>query len=253
MVNDLPPGDEDVEVADDAGLDEPDPQPEVDVAALQREVEQLRNRDSALDRDLKAAIGRFQSSIDKLSSGRGDSDKIAVQAQSQFEAVNAAMDALLQDETIAPETRARVQQQRDRAKADSELAAMKAQLEALTNASNAQQDSGPASNPTYGLQTELEEWIADEELDPNDPIFDWKGEATVLLRNEGEAAVRRYFRRKINEAKADRDAADRRQDRKTSAGEKVTPAGDSLRDLDPSKPLEERLRIMAEHGIIPPP
>lgn len=212
-------------------------------------VAQLEATTAAHKRDITAAVGRFQSLQAKIDAG--DATAAEVRAlRTASTAAQEAIDALAEDEAIDPSVKARVAGARSKAAvaaAEDEKAALKARLDAL-------EARGSEPAPTAGVSSfEQELWgmIESFDLDKNDPIFDWKGEATRILTNQGEAATRKYFTAKIREKLDEDTSTDRRQMRKTAGAKGETkPAGAGAKELDEARPLEERLKYLQSIGAI---
>ena len=232
----------------DAGA-ESDGQGEDDrLAALQREVETLRAANIKLDRDLKASVGRFQSSLSRLESGRGDPDALKREVEANIAEVRGALSAILEDENLSPEVRDRARAAAQRVKSESELGALKAELEQLKN--GGRRETPSLSFDAADFEDSMVTLIETAGLDPDDPVWDWKGAATRALLDGGPAGGRSYFRQKIAEVKASKDAGERRQSRKQTAGKGPDPAGGNSTFLDPSLGREANLKTLVDLGVV---
>ena len=238
--------DTDTGLDDDAGDVTGDEQDEDDVAVLKREIAELRNQNNLLDRGLKADIGRLHSLIARAESGRGSTEAQQRQIAAQVEAVKGTLAAVLDDDTISPEIRARARAAAEKAEADAKLAGMQAQLEARRSAPPDSGNQGSASE----FEEELVNLVESHGLNPDDAaLFDWQ-QATQILNAQGKGATRAYFRQRITEAKATQQAATRRQTRKEAGKGSPPPDGANTRNLDPSLPLEDRLKKLIADGVI---
>lgn len=212
---------------------------------LSSEVAELRSQNVQAVRNFNLQVGRLQSLVAKIDSGRGDTDKLITQFNSQVSAVDGAINAILEDETLAPDIKAKVAQARIKANSDSELATLKAEMAAIKTGSIAPPTTGELS-----LEASIVEEIESFGLNPDDDTFDWKGEASNVLTTKGPAATRTYFRTKIKEMLAAQSATERREERKQAAGDKVTPENKSTRLLDPANSAESNIKKLIEMGVI---
>ena len=239
----LPPSDEDTGLDGDAGDEPGDEQGEDDVAVLKREIAELRTQNSKLGGEVKAQLGRFQSLLDRAAARGGATETQQRQIDVQLEAVKGALTAVLEDDTMSPEIRAKARAAAEKAEADAKLASMQAQLEARSGGSR----EAPSSRADF--EEELEHLIESHGLDP-DKGFDWSL-AAQILDTQGKNATRAYFRKQIAELTAARQAAERRQSRKKAAGEGGPgPEGSSQRLLDDSKSSDEKLKWLIENGVL---
>ena len=242
----LPDEDEEEESPDQDPNASSEQQTGVSLEQLATEVATLKTQSTKAMRDFSAAVGRLNSLYTKLESGRGDTVTTVNQLNAQVKAVDGMLAAVLEDEGLDPKVRAKAAEVRSKVTGDSELANLKAEIDALKNGDKEQRQAPPAD-------TAFEQSIVDEiesyGLSPDDPTFDWKGEATSLLMGQGPGATRTYFRTKIKELLASGGAADRRQERKKAAGEKV-PAGNKAARTFNSGNEEEDIKTLIKMGII---
>lgn len=215
--------------------------------SLQAEVAALRASDTQRQTALISAVGRLQSLQAKVDAGNGDAETLS-KMDAQLSAAHDMLDALLEDEAVDPKVRAKAQAARTKATSKSELDELRRKVEKLeAPKATAQPETTNAPTPfEVGVVTAIEA----AGLDPNDAIFDWKGEASSLLHTQGAAAARDYFKRKIAEGIEAKAAAGRRQTRKDAAGEKTTPAGDAENPLNPARSLEDRAKYLRSIGAI---
>lgn len=242
----LPTTDEDTGLEEDAGDEADGEQDEDDVAVLKREIAELRGQNDKLERGLKADIGRLHSLITRAESGRGNTEAQQRQIEAQLEAVKGTLSAVLDDDTISPEIRARARAAAEKAIADAKLAGMQAQIESRGRTPEPDAPAGGGQDFEDGIVFAIEA----AGLDPDDSaLFDW-AEAGQILRAQGQGATRAYFRKKIGEAKATQQATSRRQTRKDAGKGSPSPEGSSTRELDPSLSTEVRLKKLIEMGVI---
>jgi len=231
--------------------DDGDGQPEFTAeafAALQQKVTDLEGTQTRTQRDVTAAIGRYQSLSAKVDAKPEDTGALKA-LQQQSGAVIEALKALLDDEAIDPAVKR---------KASDTLAKLPdAERTALENRIAELERGGrkPTAEPATGgtsLENELVDEITSYGLNPDDPAFDWKGEATSLLRAQGASAVKGYFRKQIKTLLEEQSAASRRQSRKkagTTDG-KTPSANNATKPLDATRPVEDRLKVLREMGVI---
>jgi hypothetical protein len=219
---------------------------QAEIAASKAEIAALRSADTRRQTDLVSAVGRLQSLQAKVDAGNGDAATLA-ELDTRLGAAHDMLDALLEDEAVDPKVREKAKAVRSKATKDSEIADLRREVEALKapKATAPQPDNGPTPFET-GVITAIEA----AGLDPDDAIFDWRGEASALLNGQGPAAARDYFKRKIAEALELKAVAGRRQSRKTAAGDTGTPAGAAGNPLDPSRPKDEQLAYLRSIGAI---
>jgi len=200
---------------------------EVDrLAQLEERLASIEGQNTKLIRDFSASVGRVQSLIDRVESGRQyDTERLRTQISSAVGGVEKQLDTILESDAIDPEIRARAQQARDRLRADTEQAQNKAEIEALKAAVlYRQQQPQVDPNQLTPLETNVHTMIAEAGMKIED--FDWQ-EANTVLSRRGEPGVYTYFTNKIAERKSEATAADRRQAKKRSAGN-GTPSGSGV-------------------------
>ena len=212
-------------------------------------VAKLESATAAHTRDLTAAVGRFQSLQAKVDAGSATAAEVRALSVAQA-AAQEAIDAIAEDEALDPTVRTKAAAARSRAAtklAEDEKAALQARLDALESRGTAA--AAPAGVDPF--EQELWDMIESFGLEKTDPIFDWKGEATNLLMNQGQAATRRYFTAKIRERLATEDTSDRRQMRKSAGKVGGSPAASTgVKELDASRPIEDRLKYLQSIGAI---
>lgn len=258
--DDSPPDDQNLDPGDDAGDegDDEEQSQETELDQLKREIAELRAQNQKVGRDFQSSVGRLHSLIERLQSGRGSTDALEAQVKTQIEAVNHTLEAILEDETTSPELRARARAIAKEAQSASELAALRAEVAAMKggNKNDDAEDDTSGGRPVSPFEQGIVLAIQAAGHDPDDPIFDWSGEATRIFNAQGEQATLAYFRQKIGEATTAKAAAERRQSRKKageSGGGSPPPEGTGARHLDPSLPKDERLRRMVEMGVLAQP
>ena len=240
--------DDDAEGAEAPEADDAE-QGEDRLAALQRELQASQATVAKLEREVKASIGRFQSAVSRLEAGRGDPDALKREVEAQFSEVRGALSAILEDEAISPEVRERARAVAQTAKSEAAMRALQAELEQLKTAGRREDATTPAFDPAE-FEASMVDLIEAADLDPDDPVWDWKGNATRALLEGGVAGGRAYFRSKIAEVKASRQAGERRQARKQTAGKGPDPAGGSTSQLDPSRGKEANLKALVDMGVV---
>ena len=247
--DDLPPDDDqDTGLDEDAGTGADDGQGDDKLALLEQQIAELKAQNTRLDRDFKSGVGRLQSIVTRLESGRGDPDALQRQFNSEMSGVRNILDAILQDENISDESRARARSAIERAKSESDLAAVKAKLEALEGGGRRVEDDDVLPRRARDFENAMVFAIEQAGLDPDDPMWDWAGAATQVFVQQGEAAGQAYFRKKIGDARATQQASERRQSRKESAGKggaSTAAEGGSTRLLDPANNKEQNLKTLA--------
>lgn len=218
-----------------------------EIALLKQEVALLRAQNNKTVKDFSAAVGRYQSLVDKLESGRGDTDKIARQVQSSIGAVDQVLETILGDETFSPEIRARAMAIRSSAKASTELDGLKAEIEALKNRKPEPPVAADSAQELSPIEQLVHTMIGAASLKIED--FDWN-EAGSVYSTGGDMGVIGYFTNKIAEKRAEAQAAERRQSRKTSASKPPEQAGATRapeqRLNDPTLDLDARYKILQD-------
>lgn len=239
---------DDQDSSDEGDSGETENQPEgLTLEKLAAEVAMLRQSQAKTLRDFNAAVGRVQSVVSRIDSGRGDTDQLTKQLRSQIGAVDKAIDAILEDETMSPEIKERARAARSNAAATSELEDIKAQLEALKNPAK---PDAPDDSAVLSFEDSIVEEIESYGLDPDDAAFDWKGEATQIMLTKGADETRKYFRRKVKDILAEKAAAERRQSRKESSSKKPDASGSNMREFDPDQGNEANIKKLIDLGII---
>lgn len=237
---------EDSEDSDAEDTAEEPKQPD-ELALLKQEVALLRAQNTKTVKDFSAAVGRYQSLVDKLESGRGDTDKIARQVQSSIGAVDQVLETILADETFSPEIRARAMSIRASAKASTELDGLKLEIEALKNRKPEPPVQQTQQEDLTPIEQTVHTMINSATLKVED--FDWN-EAGTVYQTGGDAGVIGYFTNKIAEKRAEAQAAERRQSRKTSSSKSPEQAGSSRTPEqmlgDSSLDLDQRRKILAD-------
>lgn len=216
--------DPDSDATDDTDADDSEdkaPEPEVDkLALLEQQVTALATQNAKLIKDFNSAVGRYQSLMDKLESGKGDTDALVRQVNSSVGAVEQVLDTILNDESVDPELRRKAAEVRSRTKADTELATIKAELEAVKTKQNTPQ--AEVDDDLSPLEGMLNKMVIAAGFHPTRD-FDWV-EAAGVYEKDGEDAVISYFTNKIIEKKTEASATTRRQERKTNASKTPDPA-----------------------------
>jgi hypothetical protein len=240
--------DEGLEDSDDVdGVEPPD-----ELALLKEEIASLRTQNaqqSKAVKDFSAAVGRYQSLIDKMEAGRGDTDKLARQLAASVGGVEQVIDTILADPNIDPEVRARALAARDSTKANAKLASLEAEIEALKNKPEPVQEV--QSNELTVLERTVHTMINRSGLQIED--FNWTEANLVYSQTGSEAEIISYFTNKIAEKKAESTAAERRQARKASAGKPAPKgadnAGDIATQLENAKDLDEGVEMLRKLGV----
>ena len=212
----------DTESSEDSDTDSDAQQPDR-IALLEQQVAALATQNTKLVRDFSAAVGRYQSLQDKLESGKGDTDKLTKQLAASLGAVETALDTILNDESVDPALRQKAQEAKTKAKAQSEIDDLKAQMEALKTApKEIIKEIEDDSNDLSPLERVLNTMIVKAGFHPTRD-FDW-GEASQVFTAEGEDGVIGYFTTKISEKLAEAQTTSRRQARKDTASRTPNPA-----------------------------
>lgn len=217
------------------------------VNALEAELRAANTKNS---RDLIAAIGRVQSLQQKVDAGSPDAANVA-SLRTQMTAVNEMLDAVLDDETVDPKVKARATAARTKAQGVAEqerITAMQAEIDALKNP---KAPSEPAENAPTSFEAGVVTAIEAAGLDPDDELFDWKGEASTILTTQGPKAALAYFKKQIAAGLEAKATAGRRQTKKDAAGTQgARPSGDASDQLDPSRSAEDRYKYLKSIGAI---
>ena len=218
----LPEDDEDDLVEEPDDIEEDEEQPDEKLALLEQRLAAVEGQNSRLVRDFTASVGRVQSLVDRIESGRSaDTEKLQRQLSSAVGAVEQQLDAVLASDIVDPEIRQRAQQARDRMRAETELASLRDEVTELKNRPAVTPQVPPPSTGLSPLEQNVHAMIADASLTLED--FDWD-EARAVLERRGEPGIYSYFTNKIAEQKQETAAAGRRQAKKTNAGN-GTPSG----------------------------
>lgn len=216
---------------------------EVDkLSQLEDRLAAVEGQNTKLVRDFSSAVGRVQSLIDRLESGRQvDAERFKTQLNTAVGGVEQQLDTILSSDMVDPELRARAQQARDRLRAETEQASLKAEVAALKQAVTAPRQQAPDPSQLSPLETNVHTMIADAGLRIED--FDWT-EANTVYGTRGEPGVYAYFTNKIAERRAESNAADRRQTKKTNAG-KGSPSASGV-----GSDVTSKLEAAADNGDI---
>ena len=242
--------------ADDSADTPPSEEQSVDkVAALEAQVAALSAQNRQASQDFSTAVGRYNSILAKLNSGQGNSDAAVRQLYSQLVEMNESLDAVLSDETLDPKVREKAFAARNSAASKAKLEALEAEIAAIRSG---RYDSPPpaapqaaSADPILSFEDGLVSEIESYGLNPDDPAFDWKGQATQLLTTQGAAATQKYIRGVISSLLKESGASDRRQARKESGGGKVPAAGTATDGLALTNSDADNLKWLTEQGIIP--
>lgn len=185
------------------------------LAQFEERLAAIEGQSTKLVRDFSSAVGRVQSLVDRLESGRQvDAERFKTQLNTAVGSVEQQLDTILASDMVDPELRAKAQQARDRLRAETEQASLKAEMAALRAAVTTQRQA-PDPNQLSPIEVNVHTMIADAGLKIDD--FDWD-EANTVYGTRGEPGVYAYFTNKIAERKTEATAADRRQSKKVSAG-----------------------------------
>lgn len=241
--------DNDTDPSNDDGAGDGDPQA-VTLETLQAEVASLRAAQTKQVTDFTAAVGRYQSLEARVAARGGDAD-VLVELRSRQEAMDEALKAVLDDETVSPAIKARAQAAFDKQTAAAATArdtAQQKRIEALETAQRGGASGGAQAAAVSPFERGVLTAIEAADLDPDDPAFDWAGKASEAVL-KGEAAGLAYFKAKIKELVAARDG---RQTRKEAAGTAKggTASGGNKGALDASRPVEDRLKHLQTLGVI---
>lgn len=247
---DLPDDQEDTALDGDDETGDSGEQQGPTLEQLQTELATLKATNTKSQRELIAAVGRLQALQAKVDAGTGDSETVTA-LRTQMAAANEVLDALLDDEAIDPKVKERAGRARTKAQADSELAALKREIEALKADRKTPAQQTVNDNAPTPFEVGVVTAIQTAGLDPDDTaLFDWQ-EATQLFHTQGAAAARDYFKKKIEEGLASKSAAGRRQVKKEAGSTQVNKAGGpATNPLDPERPAEERLKYLISQGHI---
>ncbi len=226
-------------------------QPELTLEQVLARVEALETSTAAHRRDIVAATGRLQSLQTKIDAG-DDSSKTLRELRAAQQSADAALEAILEDEAIDPATKGKVAAAKRTATSDAEKQELLDRLDALEGKGKTQSQQNDDIPQVSVFEQEIWTMIESFGLKVNDPAFDWKGEATKVLTEQGEAATRKYFTSKIRELLEDDKSGDRRQMRKRAAGnqEKAPSASTLTKELDESRPIKDRLAHLRSLGAI---
>ena len=245
--NDDLPDDQDDTSGD--GTDDGGEQQGVTLEQLQAKIDSLEATNTKTSRDLIAAVGRLQALQSKVEAGTGDSDTVTA-LKTQMAAADEILNALLEDEAVDPKVKERAQGARTKAQSKTELDALRREIEELKKP-RTQQAAPDTDNAPSPFERGIVLAIQAAGLSPDDPIFDWKGEASAIFHQKGQDAATEYFRKQIEAGLAEKATASRRQNRKDAgATQSGKPGGDALKPLDPSRSIEDRLKHLKEIGAI---
>ena len=250
-------GDDDEDTGDDENVDSTDSdsddeQPGATVEVLQTQLRDLTTRLDQRDKqmnDLLASVGRVRSAQAALEKSHGENSAEAKRLQASLKGANTAIDAVLGDPAIDPAIRSRVDALRAQMERDSEIEELKQQVAATTRSRQdtvvPEQDSGPSP-----FERAMELAIRTSGLDPDSDLFDWAGEASRILRINGEQAATAYFSKQIAAGLEAKAAGTRRQARKAagSAGAKSDNSAGANPLTDGS--LEERMAHLRRIGAM---
>ena len=234
--------DESIEEVEDSE-DSEEQSGEIDkLAQLVERLANIEGRNNQLVKDFSSAVGRVQSLVDRLESGRQvDAERFKSQLNTAVGSVEQQLDTILASDMVDPEIRAKAQQARDRLRAEAEQATMKAEIEALKSTVTEQRQPQADPNQLSPVEYNVHTMIAEAGLKIED--FDWT-EANAVYGSRGEPGVYAYFTNKIAERKADATAAERRQAKKTSAG-KGSPSASGV-----GGDITSKLTAAADNGDI---
>lgn len=214
------------------------------LALLEAEIAALKNQTAQnikAVKDFSAAVGRYQSLSDRLESGRGDTEKLTRELSASVTAVDKVLETILSAEDISPELRARAVEVRNRAKAEAELADLKATVEALRTAPP-QREAQAAQTDLSPLEVTLNTMIMEAGFKPT-VDFDWAA-ITEAYKGGGDGGAIKYVLDQITEKRTEAQATARRQARRTEAGQ-GTPRGAA-----PGADFTAQLEAAADKGDI---
>lgn len=216
---------------------------------LKAELDDLRGQHTRSQRELISAIGRLQAMEARVKNS-GNAEDIAT-LRAGLKTANTLLDTLLEDEALDPKVKDRAA--RARAQADAESS--KAELEALRRQVAELRTPPAPQSVAENAPTPFEEGIVTAitaaGLDPDDPAFDWTGEASRILNSQGQRATVTYFQKKIAELVEAKGAANRREARRSAGRSQAgAPAGGAVDPLDPSRPVSEGYEALKKMGAI---
>ena len=211
--------DEEVEDSIEDDSTEEDSQQPDELALLKAEVAALRNQNSKIAKDFSAAVGRYQSLVDRLESGRGDTDKLSREIASSVNAVDKVLETILSADDISPELRARALEVRRSAKAEADLDSLRAEVESLKNR-KPEPVVVDTSNELSPLERTVHTMINKAGFSIED--FNWT-EANAVFSRDGDEGVVAYFTDQIVNRKVEASSTGRRQAKKESS--KGSPRG----------------------------
>lgn len=240
-----PLSDEETPAEDESSTEEEGPD---ELATLKAEVALLRTQNTRALNEAKSAIGRYQALQAKVESGSAATEAEAKRLNGAVSAVNEALDALLDDESLSPEVKARVRQVRDSKQRASEVDALRAEIDALKNPPKREEEPRGQDELTP-IERQVHRMINAAGLKIED--FDWD-QAKVHYTLNGDDGVISYFTEQIVQKKTSSASKPKALDEKKANAGPGAPRGSAtnVRPLDPSRPLEERLKYMREQGII---
>lgn len=207
--------------------DETEGQADDKFALFEQRIAGLEATNAKLVSDFSASVGRVQSLITRLESGRGeDTERLQKQVNSAVSTVESQLDVILASEMVDPEIRARAQQARDRMRAEADVASLRDEVTQLRNRPPV--IIPPVTNELSPTEQNVHAMIFEAGMKLED--FDWE-EARGVVSRRGEPGVYSYFTNKIAEHKAEQAATERRQARKTSAGKGAPAAAGTSGDI----------------------
>lgn len=194
--------------------EDPEGQTEDKFALFEQRIAGIEAQNTKLVSDFAASVGRVQSLITRLESGReGDTERLQKQVNSAVSTVESQLDVILSSEAVDPEIRARAQQARDRMRAEADVASLRDEVAQLKNRPAVVQPQ--QTNDLSPIEQNVHAMIFEAGMKLED--FDWE-EARGVGSRRGEPGIYSYFTNKIAEQKAELAATERRQARKTNAG-----------------------------------
>ena len=186
-----------------------------EMATLRTEVALLRAQNAKTANEVKAAIGRYQALLTAADAGREVSTTQSKRLEGAVGAVENALDALLDDESITPEVKTRVRAARAEARAKADTSAMREEIEALKKAPVRREPEPAADDELAPIEKTVHALIRRAGMKIED--FDWAA-ASAIYSTKGDDGVIDHFMTLIDTKRAETEATGRRQARKTNAG-----------------------------------
>lgn len=242
-------GDEDEEDEESEDEDSKDDEGS-ETELLRAKIEKLETNHANELNSFRSAMGRFQSSVDKLEQGRGDPRALERDVSESLQGVYGLLNSIAEDmgDTLSPDIQKRIRETLNVTTAALERDKLKEELLAEITPKLETPNADSQTNGRDQLAAMLEGEIRSWGLDPSDERIDWNKAKTLGSFKEIAESIRSDYQAAIRED----EAAERRETRRKKSGAGTPSGSGAVKDDDQvmaEGSLEERMAVMRKRGI----